>query len=143
MAKYNLTKQAGGIFVPASDIEAERLTRLKTGCTFEVEIKQSRNQAFHGKVFAFFNFCYEHYFDEPANNSEQFDWFRKRLTIAAGFYVEFNTKKGLIREAKSLAYANMEQEEFENCYKALIQVAMQTIFKGCDESMYEKLYSFF
>lgn len=144
MAEYNLIKQPGGIFIPANDIEAERLSRLKTGLTFKVDIKQSRNQKFHGKVFAFFTFCYEHYFNEGiCGNVEQFDWFRKELVKAAGFYIEIKTRKGIIKEAKSLSYEKMSQEEFENCYKALIKVAMLTVFKGCDDSMYDRLYSFF
>lgn len=144
MAKYNLIKLPGGAFAPANDVEAERLERLKSGCTFEVDIKQSRNQKFHGKVFAFFTFCFEYYFNESVNgNFEKFEWMRKRLTVAAGFYIEFETPKGTFKEPKSLSFATMEQEEFEACYKSLIQTAMNSIFKGCDNSMYDRLYSFF
>ena len=144
MAKYQLTKQPGGVFTPANDIEVERLQRLKSGYTFEVEIKQSRNQKFHGQAFAFLTFCYEHYFNEGVNgNKEKFDWMRKEITKAAGFYVEIETRKGAIREAKSLSFAEMDQESFSEWYNAAIQVSMLTIFKGCDQSTIDRLYSFF
>lgn len=145
-----MIKQAGGALVPASDIEQKKLTRFKNDCCYEVEIKQTRNPKFHGKMFAFFNFCFEHwcadiegyeYLDEP----EQFDSFRKQLTILAGFRITTFPIDGgpLIIEAESLAFANMEQDRFQACYNALINAAMAKIFRGTDREIYNKLHSFF
>ncbi|KMK50933.1 hypothetical protein RO21_09045 [[Actinobacillus] muris] len=145
-----MMKLAGGTFVPAMEMEADALQKFRNGEQYEVEIKQVRNPAFHRKVFAFFNFCFEHwsadktelqYFDERL----QFDKFRKDLTIMAGFCHKIYNIKGELRlEAKSLAYGNMEQDEFEQCYKALINAALRTVFKGCDDPMiYNRLMSFF
>ena len=42
-----------------------------------------------------------------------------------------------------LTYARMNEEEFKQCYTALINAAVRTIFKGCGKSIEDKLISFF
>ena len=148
--QLEMLKMAGGMLAPLDDMQAEALMKFKTGEQYQVEIKQVRNPAFHRKVFAFFKFCFDHwaadktewrYFDERT----QFDTFRKNLTVLAGYKVASYTIDGRMRvEAQSLSYGNMEQDEFERCYSALINAAMQNIFKGCnDERILDRLYAFF
>lgn len=150
MAEYYMTKQAGGIFSPENEIVAESLKRFKNGESYKVEIKLSRNPAFHRKVFAFFNFCFDcwagcrtdfAYMDIEA----QFDTFRKNLTVLAGFKIVTFTIDGRMRvEPESLSYENMNQERFEECYKALINAAIKNIFNNTtDETVINRLYSFF
>lgn len=144
-----MLKMAGGVLTPLDDEQAEALSKFKTGEQYQVEIKQVRNPAFHRKVFAFFKFCFEHwsadktewqYFDER----KQFDTFRKNLTVLAGFKEVSYTIDGRMRvDAQSLAYGNMTQDEFEQCYNSLINAAMSSIFKGCNEQTLERLYAFF
>jgi len=145
--KLELIKQAGGVLVPANDYTAEKLTKFKTGNQFPAEIKLPRNQAFHGKVFAFFQFCFEHWAGghEFQQESLQFDSFRKQLTISAGFYDQVFSlnKSDFTLEAKSLSFGSMDQEEFEACYNALIQAAMTNIFHSADEQTLNHLISFF
>lgn len=148
--KVNMLKQPGGIFEPADEREAERLTRFKTGEMYEIELKLTRNPAFHRKVFAFFKFCYEHWCNTGTNwemlrDDAQFDVFRKNLTVLAGYYDEFFTIKGTVRvEAKSLSYGNMDPEEFERCYSALINAAIRNVFNNTkDKNTLNQLYSFF
>ena len=144
--KINTVKQPGGVLIPASDLEAEKMTKFKSGEMYEIDIKLTRNPAFHRKVFAFFNFCFEHWGSENENLCEQgqFDAFRKDMTILAGYHKSFYGIDGSVRiEAKSLSYGSMNEEEFEKCYNALIQVAMQKLFKGDDEEIYDKLAGFF
>ena len=141
-----MIKQPGGFFIPASDLEQEKTTKFKTGEQYQVEIKLTRNPAFHRKVFAFFNFCFEHWISEKdfISESKQFDVFRQHLTVLAGFYDKFYGIDDRVRiEAKSLSYSNMSQEEFEEVYKALINAAMKHIFSCSDNEIYNKLYSFF
>lgn len=141
-----MQKQAGGLLLPASDMEAEKLTKFKTGEFYEIEIKQSRNPQFHRKVFAFFNFCFEYWKGDNEFQSEikQFDVFRSHLTVLAGFYDSFYNINGDVRiEAKSLSYSSMSQNEFEECYSALINAAMKHVFVGSGELIKNKLISFF
>jgi len=147
--KVQMIKLAGGVLAPASDMEAEKLTKLKTGGIYPAEIKQQRNPKFHGKVFAFFNYCFEFWNGgqdlQFTCERKQYDRFRKDLTILAGYYDKTFRLNGDIRlEAQSLSFGNMAQDEFERCYTALINAACKHIFKGMDDKFYyEKLASFF
>ena len=144
--KVNMIKNRGGVLIPADDLEEERLTKFKTGEIYPVELKLSRNNAFHGKMFVFFNFCFQYWRSDKVFASEkvQRDEFRKELTINAGFYDEVWNLKGELKiVARSLAFEKMEQEEFESCYNAIIQAAMNSIFDSNDNDIYNRLMSFF
>lgn len=145
--KISFKKQPGGILVPSSDIEADRMNRFKTGEDYEVEIKLTRNSAFHGKVFAFFNFCFTHWRhgNEYQDEAKQFNVFRAHLTALAGYFDSFVGIDGRVRvEAKSISYSNMTQEEFEHLYSALINAAIKNIDWGmADENTLNQLYNFF
>ncbi|OOF56161.1 hypothetical protein BKK56_04050 [Rodentibacter genomosp. 2] len=145
-----MIKNAGGVFVPADEIYLPELTGFKNGELYNIEIKKTRNPSFHRKVFAFFKFCFDHwaadktewkYFDER----KQFDTFRKNLTVLAGYKEVTYTLDGSLRvEAQSLSYGNMEQGEFEQCYSALINVALKHVFGNTtDENVINQLYAFF
>ena len=144
--KIEMIKQAGGVLTPATDLEAEKLVKFKTGELYTVEIKNSRNIQFHRKAFAFFNYCFEHWAcgDEHLTTQAQFNVFRANLAVLAGYYDTFHSISGSVRvEAKSISFSAMSQEEFEHFYIALTNAAMKHIFKGCDEDTYKKLISFF
>lgn len=144
--KIQIIKQPGGLLSPASDMELEKLNKFKTGEQYTVEIKLTRNPSFHRKVFAFFNFCFEFWKGENdfVSESRQFDVFRQNLTVLAGFYVKYYNIHGGVRvEAKSLSFSSMSQEEFEECYNALIQAALRHIFVDADVNTENKLMSFF
>jgi len=144
--KISFMKVAAGILVPASDIEAERMTRFPSNEVFEIEIKLGRNPAFHSKAFAFLNYCFEFWKSDNNYSDERtdFDVFRENLTVLAGYKEVSYTISGDCRvKGKSLSFASMDQEEFESFYNAAIQAAMNTIFKNCGENEYNKLVSFF
>jgi hypothetical protein len=141
-----MIKQPGGVLLPVSDMELEKLNRFKTGEQYSIEIKLTRNPAFHRKVFAFFNFCFKYWKCDKEFQSEtrQFDVFRNNLTVIAGFYDQYVSIHGEVRvEAKSLSFSSMTQEEFEECYNALVNAAMKHVFKTADDNTYNQLLSFF
>ena len=146
--KIEMIKEAGGIFRPVTDIEQDKTIRFKTGELYTVEIKHTRNYQFHKKVFAFLNFCFDHWAgDQDLRNLDihaQFNRFRNQLTVLAGYYTELYNINGEVRvEARSISYSGMEQEDFESFYNALINAAMKHIFRTTDENTYNQLVSFF
>jgi len=144
--KTTFIKQPGGVLIPADDMEAAKMERFKTGDYLEIDIKVHRNPRFHNKVFAFFRFCFAHWRGvvEFKDEVSQFEVFRNHLTVLAGYYNEFVNINGEIRiEAKSLSYSSMKQDEFEQCYSALINAAMKHIFRTTDEQTFNQLQSFF
>ena len=144
--KITVLKQAGGVLFPASALEAEKLVKIKTGSLLELELKQPRNHQFHKKVFAFFNFCFEYWSCENdlLSHQKQFDVFRAQITVMAGYYDTYHKIGGGVRvEAKSISYASMTQDEFENFYIALTNTAMKHLFQGADDITYTELIAFF
>ena len=144
--KINVIKSPGGNLFPLTDIDADKLTKFKTDGAYEIEIKQTRNPKFHAKMFAFFNFCFEHWSGDNEFQDEQvqFDVFRKHLTCLAGYYVTYFNIQGEPRvEAKSISYGSMKQDEFEHLYNALIRAALKYLFQGCDKSIENRLMEFF
>ena len=143
--KITMIKLPGGVLAPGSDIEEARMARFKNNCMHEIEIKQPRNPAFHGKVFSFFNYCFD-YWKPPGEYSDragQFDVFRKHLTCLSGYYESYYSINGDVRiEAKSISYGNMDQEEFEQFYHDLVQAAMKHIFKPDDQEAYNTLMGY-
>ena len=49
--------------------------------------------------------------------------FRKWLTIEAGYFDVYETPSGIRKEAKSISFAQMNQEEFDAFYRACFDVA--------------------
>ena len=148
--EIQMVKQPGGLFVPAFDTDVERLEKFKTGEVYPVEVRLARNPAFHGKVFKFFQFCFEHWSADKTDarfktSAAQFDTFRKNLTVLAGYKDVTFTIDGRLRvDAKSLAFNNMDQAEFEECYSALINAALVHVFGNTkDQKILDKLTGFF
>ena len=89
-----MIKNAGGVFCPADDMYLDKLKKLENGGLYEISLKKRNNPKLHRKLFAFFKFCFDHYSPDNtemscADEVKQFDHFRKRLTILAGFFDEF------------------------------------------------------
>lgn len=49
--------------------------------------------------------------------------FRKWLTVEAGYYDVYETPAGIRKEAKSISFTQMDQEAFNEFYRACFQVA--------------------
>lgn len=148
--EIQMVKQPGGLLVPAFDTDVERLEKFKTGEVYPVEVRLVRNPDFHKKVFKFFQFCFEHWSADKTdarfkNNAAQFDTFRKNLTVLAGYKEVTFTIDGRCRvEPKSLSFGNMSQQEFEECYSALINAALAHVFNNTkDQRILNQLMSFF
>ena len=144
--KIDFMKLHGGVLTPFTDMDTDKMSRFKTNEVYSVEIKTCRNPPFHRKVMGFFRFCFKFWCNENNYLTAQadYDWFRNKLTIKAGYYHErFDLMGRLELVAQSLSYGNMEQDTFEQFYHAVVQASMDTIFKDCDESEYNKLMSFF
>ena len=148
--QIDLVKHPGGVFSPAHETDLERLQRFKNGECYTADIKLTRNPAFHRKMFSFFGFCFSHWAAENAgyecsDETTQKEEFRKNLTILAGFYDVVTTIRGETKvRAKSLAYANMDADEFERCYSSMINAAIKHVFAGTrDQNILNQLYSYF
>ena len=148
--KIEMIKQHGGVLLPVDDIASDQMKKFKSGEQYQIEIKRARNPHFHRKVYAFFNFCFEHWdgveaYTEHMSPAVQMDRFRKDLIILAGYYESSVRLNGDTRiEAKSISYAAMSQDDFENFYHALVNAALKHIFHRMnDRKLSAELLAFF
>ena len=133
-----LTKGPGGALIPLDDDEAAKLARIKTGGVIRADVSQMRNGPFFRKWWVLAKYAFDMWSEtmEPVEYKGQpvlpeFQRFRKDLTILAGHYTPvFNARGELRLEAKSIAWANMAEDEFERLYSATIDVILRKILSG-------------
>ncbi len=59
-----------------------------------------------------------------------FETYRRWVTMRAGFYKVYHTKKGELYEAESISFASMDEQTFEEVYSRVLNV----IIKDLDSS---------
>lgn len=119
--KVFLVKQLNNTLKVAYNSDYEKIKKLKVGEEYQCEIKQPRNLGFHRKFFSLINMIFQN--QEIYNNSDRL---RKDLIIEAGFYDEWVDFQGVIqREAKSISFVSMSEDEFQELYSRVLDVIVQ------------------
>lgn len=119
--KIVLVKTLGGSIIPAYDQDKEKLKRFKAGEPFMAEVTKPRNLRFHKKAFALFNMVFQN--QEVYTN---LDDLRYDLTIEAGYFNEgVNIHGEVIKRAKSISFAQMDDTEFSEYYEAIIKTIVK------------------
>lgn len=131
-------KAPGGALVAADEQSRDAVSKWKLGQGVRVKATRMRDLIRHRRFFAMLNLGFESW--EPAQPEKHsdgyrgepiqknFERFRKDVMILAGFYEPVYSMKGEVRlEAKSIAFANMEQDEFEEVYSKVCDVLLQKV----------------
>lgn len=123
---------------PACEEANYWLRKKKIGAVILVEPREPRNGAFFRKWWALIDLAFSYWRDgvkpmeykgEPVQPN--FERFRKDVTIKAGFFdVVVNINGELRLEARSLAWAKMDEIEFTKLYDATIAVLLNKVFNG-------------
>lgn len=130
--KLHLIKQ-GRYLVPSLPDDEEKLKKIKSGELLSVDIVRPRNAMFHRKFFALLHVGFDSWnppsitskFGQPEKSFEQF---REDVTILAGRYESTIRLNGEVRVvAKSISFAKMSQEEFEDLYNSVINVVLDRV----------------
>jgi hypothetical protein len=129
MSELGFIRGAGGL-VPDGDEAAEWFAKVKPGTRIVANVKVPRNGRFHRKFFAMLHIAYENW-DKP-NVATPFgaatcsaEAFRSDVTIMAGFHeLRVNTRGEWRLKAKSIAWANMDEIEFDRLYSAVLDVIL-------------------
>lgn len=138
-----MTRAPNGALIPISEDEADKLDRFRMGETIKGNFTVMRNSQFHRKFFSLLQLCFEK-FKEGVGHAEYkgqpatpcFDTWRQQFVILSGHYdVTFDIKGHIRLKAKSLSFANCNQEEFEVIYSDLINCALKHVY---DASMSEQ-----
>ncbi|WP_069677002.1 DUF1367 family protein [Formosa sp. Hel1_33_131] len=119
--KLFLVKQLNNTLKVAYNSDYDKIKKLKVGEEYQCEVKQPRNLKFHRKFFSLINMLFDN--QERYSNSDRM---RKDLIIEAGFYDEWVDFQGVIqREAKSISFASMTEDDFSDLYSKVIDVIVQ------------------
>lgn len=114
------------------------LVTKEPGEMCDIETVFPRNSKFHAKFFALLTVGFEAWSPERKRKTykgkyilKNFERFRSDITILAGYYEQVFDIKGRMKlEAKSISFANMEDDEFESLYSAVIDVFLREILKN-------------
>lgn len=106
----------------------EYLKGLSVGELVKARVTKPRHGAFHRKVMSLLQLAYEN-----QDQFDNFDDFRKSVTIEAGYYRDRKMFDGTIMlEAKSLSYAAMCELEFQKFFNDAFNVIVK--FLGTDDA---------
>ena len=127
----------GSYLIPSTEQDKAILKEFKTGQGLRIKLTKVRDRELwmHRKYFALLNYIFDCWEPEIEHKGlpveKNFDRFRHDIIIAAGFYSLVANIKGEARaEAKSIAFHNMGQDEFEKLFEATIDVALKYILKN-------------
>lgn len=136
--KIFLVKSKNGGLYPADDEARKYLKRRKPGQAFSCVVTQVRNYKFLQKFMVLISAVHDALPEpakikikgveiQPISTKESV---REFLTVAAGYHDVYGYPDGKVRvRAKSIAYENMEEEEFEKLYSAVIDAALKNLPK--------------
>lgn len=103
-----------------SDYDEKR--KLRIGQDYKAVITNPRNLGFHKKFFALLNLAHQnHNLDLP------FEGFRAYILIKAGYVNILDTPKGAMYLPKSISFASMSQDEFEECYNRVVNILIKEL----------------
>jgi hypothetical protein len=112
----------------------------KMGERVVANVVKPRSNKFQRKFFALLRFAFDYW--EPAEGDtppewrgvtieKDFDRFREDVTILCGFYTPVWNARGELRmQAKSIAFSEMEPEDFLRLYNTAIGVLMRLVMRS-------------
>lgn len=147
--KLNLVRVPNGYAYADAD-SARAGEKHKLGERVQASVVKPRSNRFQRKFFALLRFAFDYW--EPAEGDtpaeyrgqvieKDFDRFREDVTILCGFYTPVWNARGELRmQAKSIAFSEMEPEEFLRLYNTAIGVLMRLVMgsKGFTERQLEQ-----
>lgn len=128
----------GQLLAPAHEQDLDEIRKLPKDIPLRVTVTRMRNPAFHRKYFALLNYAFECW--EPPELEDDgprieihksFDRFRKDIAILSGFYECVWRVDGTFRfEPRSISFAKMSEEEFEELYSKTIDVIVKRVLSN-------------
>lgn len=142
-------KLPGGYLEPVGEDAEQFAASLKVGQGMWVDVTKCRNPRFHNKVLKLIRIGYEHWNPDAAPDVERidgivpmkdFESFRKKILILAGHCDAFYDLDGRVSfEAKSIAFANCGELEFQKIYKNILDVVWERVMQHCKYRTPEEL----
>lgn len=131
-----LLRKDGDSLAADDKAAAELVAKLKPGQVVRAEIRRLRHPAQHRYYWALVDICFQH--QSRYATKEQL---HNALKIGVGLYDEAVTPTGRsIAVARSIAFGNMRQEEFDDFLNSIIRLVCEVIIPGTkDEDLRQQL----
>lgn len=130
MAEIFLRKRPDGLLEPDTDTSEQYIKSWKVNDVHRAEVRKPRNYEFHKKFFALVKVVYE--------NQDRYDTMKDVLTeikLRTGHYHEHVTLNGvIIYVPKSIAFANMDEFQFQQFYDKAIGIILKHFFPRVSEA---------
>lgn len=134
-------KGANGVLIPMDEDEEEKMNRFKIGDVIKVQVSAMRNGQFFRKWWSLAKMGFDMKVErtEPQEYKgipiqHNFETFRKDLIVLAGYGEPVFRLDGSFKlEAKSISFAQMNEETFEKLYSETINVILKHIVPHMDE----------
>jgi hypothetical protein len=130
--KLRLRKNRFGLLEPFGDDDAETIKKFPQGEMLNCEVKRIRNERFFKKWWVLVKYAYDMW--EPDNKNifnpvKNFEQFRKDIIVLAGFrnVVYSLNGDGFMLQPKSISWAEMDEQEFEELYNTTVNVIIQHV----------------
>ena len=140
LLEFKHEKDGHYCFTPVGSGDFKKCLKLKSGQQGKYEFWSNRNLGFHRKYFSMINKVITLLPEDaaylPWANST---YMRKQLALATGHYDEIIDLDGVInKQAKSISFKNMQQDEFEQLYSATIDAILKYILPHISQRDFEK-----
>lgn len=127
-----------GALMPMGDEAEEQMKSIKEGAVVRATIARIRNPKFHRKYFALLNYAYGIWRETMPPRmwrgqevTTTFERFRKEVQILAGHYEPVFSVTGELRlEAKTISFAGLDEEGFEQLYSEVINVLLSKVLNS-------------
>lgn len=118
--------------VPMYDSDFDEKKRLRPGSVVKVAVTKQRNYEFHKKFFALVRLTFENLperLHQMLNINDEKDMLiLLKLDLGYAHTVWYGTRQVVI--ADSIAFASMDQYEFERFYKRAVDIVLNLYLRG-------------
>ena len=103
--------------VPVFNSDLDEIVKLKQNTDYKFEVVHPRNYEFHKKFFALINLGFEN-----QDKYKDYTEYRTIKNMQAGFFKMIITEKGKVFVPESISFASMDEIEFEEVYKKVLDI---------------------
>lgn len=127
--------------VPWGECDYEIFKRLREGDEYYVDVKISRNGAFHRKYMKLFSVAWEYLTEKQQRFFKgNIDVFRKTIEVSAGHcdMIYSIERREWVEVPKSVSFSSLEQKDFEELYERVKDILFATALKNISEEEFNK-----
>ena len=112
-----------GVLIGADDESSEKLAELGLDTLVKCSTSKHRNYENHKRFFAFVKTAFD-----MQTHFDNYDIFRKWLTMGAGYYDSTVTPKGVtIFIPQSISFEKLDEEEFKQLFKKCVDYYLKQL----------------